>query len=88
MELNLSEIVWPICLLKCDAALNQLNVGEELNLVIKDVDLIKTLANIIKSYPGLTWEVGSDGDYYHIKVNRHKMSDLSEKRNGHSPKES
>ena len=72
--LNLSEIVWPICLLKCDAALRQLGVGEALDLVVKDVDLIDALSRIIKMHPDLTYEISKVGDHYHIMVNRLQMT--------------
>ena len=74
MKMNLSEIVWPICLLKCDAALRQLRVGEELDLVVKDGELIDAVCRIITGHPNLTHEINQIGDHYHIMVHRLQMA--------------
>lgn len=74
MRLNLSEIVWPICLLKCDAALRQLRVGEALDLMFKDRELIDAVSRIIISHPHLTYEINQAGDYHHIIVHRLQMT--------------
>lgn len=74
IRLNLSEIVWPICLLKCDAALRQLSIGEALDLVVKDVELIDALSRIINSHPDLTYKINQVGDHYHIMVHHLQMT--------------
>lgn len=74
IKLNLSEIVWPICLLKCDAALRQLSVGGELDLMVKDVELIDAVSRIINSHPNLTYEINQVGDHYHIMVHCLQMT--------------
>jgi TusA-related sulfurtransferase len=69
-KLNLSEIVWPICLLKCDAALRQLSAGCELELMVNDVDLIDALCRIINAQPDLIYEINQAENHYHIRVHR------------------
>lgn len=57
MELNLSEIVWPICLLKCNATLQQMKPGGHLLINVEDADMVDNLVKIITSYPDLTHDV-------------------------------
>jgi TusA-related sulfurtransferase len=68
MELDLNDIVWPICLLKCNTALNGLRGGEELTLIVKDTDLISHLTRIIDSYGNLDHEITEFGDSFRIIV--------------------
>ena len=73
-KLNLSEIVWPICLLKCDAALRQLSAGCELELMVNDVDLIDALCRIINAQPDLSYEINQAENHCHIRVRRLQMA--------------
>lgn len=57
MELDLRKIMWPICLLKCNVALQQIRIDGELTLTIGDIETADNLIRIIRSYPDLTYEM-------------------------------
>jgi TusA-related sulfurtransferase len=70
MEINLSDIVWPVCVLRCHEALKQLQPGEDLNLTVCDPDVVHNILLLIKSQPDLRFKQSQQLESYRIMVHR------------------
>ena len=56
MEINLSDIVWPVSVLRCHEALKQLQPGEGLTLIVCDPGVVENILLLIKSQPELRFK--------------------------------
>ena len=86
MELNLSEIVWPICLLKCNATLQQMKPGDYLLIIVEDADVVENLIQIITSYSDLCHEVDQRDGTCRIMVRDLRTVEASGLQDNDSPK--
>jgi TusA-related sulfurtransferase len=51
MEINLGDMVWPMCVLRCNEALTRLQPGEDLTITVGDPDVVNNVLLLIKSQP-------------------------------------
>jgi TusA-related sulfurtransferase len=70
MEINLTDIVWPVSVLRCDEALKQLQPGEDLTLTVCDPGVVKNILLLIKSQPDLRFKQCQESESYQITVHR------------------
>ena len=70
MEINLSDMVWPVCVLRCNEVLKELRPGEDLTLTVRDPDVVKSILLIIKSKPDLRFKQFQGSESYQITVRR------------------
>jgi TusA-related sulfurtransferase len=70
MEIDLSDIVWPACVLRCNEALKQLQPGEDLTLTVCDPGVVKNILLLIKSQPDLRFKQCQESESYQIRVHR------------------
>ena len=84
MEINLSDIVWPVSVLRCHEALKQLQPGGVHS--IRDATPVwsKNILLLIKSQPELCFKQCHESEVYHIIVDR--MNNNQDAGAGHIPK--
>ena len=70
MEINLSDIVWPVSVLRCNEALKQLQPGEDLTLTVCDPGVVNNILLLIKSQPDLRFKQCRESKSYQIMVHR------------------
>jgi TusA-related sulfurtransferase len=70
MEINLSNMVWPGCVLRCNEALAQLQPGEDLTITLIDHDVVDNILLLIKSKPDLRSIASRESESYRITVHR------------------
>ncbi len=46
-RLNLVGVAWPLCLLKCNQAVQQMGSGEKLEVMFKDKDVIPDMIRLV-----------------------------------------
>jgi TusA-related sulfurtransferase len=70
MEMNLTEIAWPLSVLQCNEALNQLQPGEELNLTVRDPGVIANIVLLIKSREDLRFQQFRQSGSHRLMIHR------------------
>ncbi len=70
MEIDLSDIVWPVCMLQCNEALTRLPPGEDLIITVCDPDVVTNILLLIKSQPDLRSTNFKEAEFYRISVHR------------------
>jgi len=70
MEINLTDIVWPVCVIQCSEALARLEPGENLTITVSDPDVVLNIVLLIKSRPDLQFDQHQETDTHQISVRR------------------
>jgi TusA-related sulfurtransferase len=70
MEINLCDMIWPVCVLRCNEALARLQPGEKLIIIICDLDIINNIILLIKSQEDLKYDSSNESGSYRIVVTR------------------
>jgi TusA-related sulfurtransferase len=70
MEIDLRNIVWPVCVLRCNEVLTQLQSGEELVITVCDPDVVKNVLLLIKSQADLRSTQSQEKEFQRITVHR------------------
>jgi TusA-related sulfurtransferase len=70
MEIDLRDIVWPVCVIQCNEALTRLETGEDLTITVSDPDVVHNIVLLIKSRPDLEFNQHQKSDRYQIGVHR------------------
>ena len=69
-ELNLIGVVWPVCLLQCNSELNRLYAGEEIDVIVKDPDVLKDLLIILERSSDHLVTTSKQGERYRLHILR------------------
>lgn len=70
MEINLRDIVWPVCVIQCSEALAQLEPGDDLTITVSDPDVVHNIVLLINSRPDLRFDQRRTADSYRLDVHR------------------
>jgi TusA-related sulfurtransferase len=70
MEINLRDIVWPVCVIQCNEALSRIEPGADLTITVSDPDVVDNIVLLIKNQPDLQFEQRQELKVYQISVHR------------------
>ncbi len=73
MEINLRDIVWPVCVIQCNEALTRLEPGEDLTIIVSDPDVADNIVLLINSRPDLRFRQHRGSRSYRLSVHRLKI---------------
>ena len=69
-QLNLVGVVSPVCLLKCQSALNILKPGNILEVMVQDPEVVNNLQKIIERSANQVIKTERRDDYFQIVIHR------------------
>ncbi len=69
-ELNLIGVFVPICLMKCKSALNSLQSGETLDVLIADPDVVDELIKIIERSGDQVISRRKESNHYRLRIQK------------------
>jgi TusA-related sulfurtransferase len=70
MEIDLTDIVWPVCVIQCNEALTRLEPGDDLAITVSDPDVVHNIVLLIKSRPDLQFDQQRESRSFRICVHR------------------
>jgi TusA-related sulfurtransferase len=70
MEIDLTDIAWPVSVIRCSEALARLEHGENLTIAVSDPDVVLNIVLLIKSRPDLQFDQHQKSDTYQISMRR------------------
>lgn len=70
MEIDLTDIVWPVCVIQCNEALTRLEPGDDLTITVSDPDVVHNIVLLIKSRPDLQFDQHRESRSFRIRVHR------------------
>jgi TusA-related sulfurtransferase len=68
--LDLTEVLWPESLLQCKSQLEAMNPGREIDILVKDLDVVKSLTRIIERSQCSIMKRNRNGDCYQMHVRK------------------
>jgi len=72
MEIDLSDMVWPVSVIRCNEVLNRLQPGEDAVLIVEDPDVVNNIRLLLLSRQAIESEVRQESKGYRIRVHRRK----------------
>ena len=69
-QLNLVGVVSPVCLLKCQSALNILKSGDVLEVMVQDPEVVNNLQKIIERSANQVVKTEQKDEYFQIFIRR------------------
>ena len=73
-QLNLVGVVSPVCLLKCQSALNILKPGNILEVMVQDPEVVNNLQKIIERSANQVVKTERKDEYFQIFIRRGSIS--------------
>ena len=73
-QLNLVGVVSPVCLLKCQSALNILKPGDILEVMVQDPEVVNNLQKIIERSANQVVKTERRDEYFQIFIRRGSIS--------------
>ncbi|MCK5100770.1 MAG: sulfurtransferase TusA family protein [Desulfobacteraceae bacterium] len=65
-NIDIQDIDWPISILNCKQEVNQMKTGEQIQVLVKDIDVVNNLVALIEQLPCHSIEK-------HMENNRYKL---------------
>jgi TusA-related sulfurtransferase len=72
-KLDLTGIVWPVCLLKFKSVLDEVEPGYGLEVSLCDPDVVRSLGKIIDNSPGLTANINTESGRHCIRIHKREV---------------
>ncbi len=73
-QLNLVGVVSPVCLLKCQSALNMLKPGDVLVAMVQDPEVVNNLQKIIERSANQVLKTEQRDEYFQLFIRRGSIS--------------
>jgi len=73
-QINLVGVVSPVCLLKCQSALNILKPGDMLEVMVQDPEVVNNLQKIIERSANQVVKTERRDEYFQIFIRRGSIS--------------
>ena len=67
-KLDLTETIWPYCLLECNKAVDELSGDEELEVLVDDADVFKQICMLVQKTFRRSYTAKIDNGVYHILI--------------------
>jgi TusA-related sulfurtransferase len=69
-ELDLVGVGWPVCLLECKRAINEIDPGGVLTILIQDPDTVNELETIVQRSSDHILRIEKQNDIYRIQIQK------------------
>lgn len=69
-RIDFSDIAWPFNLLKSNLSIKQMEAGQEIEIVVDDPDVLKSLTLIVDQSPGYEFSCTAENEAYTLAVKR------------------
>ncbi len=68
--IDIRNVDWPLSILNCKHSLNQMEKGEQMEILIKDNDVVENLIVLISQLPGLSVKKDQDKENVILTINK------------------
>ena len=55
-EVDIRDVDWPVCILNCKRELSQMKTGEQIEILVKDIDVVNNLMALVEQLSGHSME--------------------------------
>ena len=69
-QIDIRGVDWPIGILNCQKEVNQMKAGEQIELLVQDIDVINNIATLIKQLSGHSIEKQNENKHYRLIIKK------------------
>lgn len=69
-NIDIRDIDWPICILNCKKEVNQMKKGEQIEISVKDIDVVNNLIALVEQLLDHSIEKHEENNYYRLVIKR------------------
>ncbi len=69
-KIDIRNVGWPVCLLNCNNELNRMKEGEQMEVLVRDVDVVNNLVALVEQLPGLQVEQFSEDTHHKLIIKK------------------
>ncbi len=69
-NIDIREIAWPICVLKCKKEVSQLKKGEQIDVLVKDIDVVNNLVTLMEQLLDHSIEKLKENNHYRLIIKK------------------
>ncbi|MCP3871556.1 MAG: hypothetical protein GY699_00155 [Desulfobacteraceae bacterium] len=69
-NIDIQDIDWPICILNCKKEINQMRKGEQIQILVKDIDVVNSLIALVEQLLDHTIEKHKENNHYRLVINK------------------
>ena len=69
-NIDIRDIDWPICILNCKKEVNQMKKGEQIEILVKDIDVVYNLIALVEQLLDHSIEKHRENNHYRLVINK------------------
>ncbi|WP_457552568.1 sulfurtransferase TusA family protein [Desulfobacula sp.] len=69
-NIDIREIAWPICVLNCKKEVSRLKKGEQIEVLVKDIDVVNNLVTLMEQLLGHKIEKLKENNHYRLIIKK------------------
>ena len=69
-NIDIRDIDWPICILNCKREVNQMKTGEQIEVLVKDIDVVNNLVALIEQLSDHSIEKYRENKQYRLIIKK------------------
>ena len=70
LKLDIQDIDWPISILNCKKEVNQMKTGEQIEVLVKDIDVVNNLVALIEQLSDHSIEKLRENSHYRLIIKK------------------
>ncbi|WP_319522763.1 hypothetical protein [uncultured Desulfosarcina sp.] len=74
-QLHLEDLPWPLSVLNFNQALDAMQSGDDMQVTVRDPDVVGNLRQLLGSLPGLIYNIEKIGETFRILVAKKSLDD-------------
>ena len=73
-KIDIRNVDWPVCILNCKKELNHMKEGEQMEVFVKDIDVVNNLVTLVEQLPGLLIEQCWDDTQHKLIIKKRSIN--------------
>ncbi|MBU8849101.1 MAG: sulfurtransferase TusA family protein [Desulfobacterales bacterium] len=69
-NIDIRDVDWPICILNCTREVNQMKTGEQIEVLVKDIDVVNSIVELIEQLLDHSIEKHKKNKYYRLLIKK------------------
>lgn len=69
-NIDIRNMDWPICVLNCKKEVNQMEKGEQMDILVRDSDVVENIMALMKNLLGYTIEKHRENKHYRLVIKK------------------
>ena len=69
-NIDIRNLDWPICILNCTREVNQMKTGDQIEVLVKDIDVVNSIVELIEQLLDHSIEKHKKNKYYRLLIKK------------------